>query len=53
MIIKEDKEKHNSDVAIYTTLIAKYTERIADHAINVAELVIYILSGYYKDKQIF
>jgi DNA-binding LacI/PurR family transcriptional regulator len=39
--------------SIYTTLIVKYIERIADHAVNIAEWVIYIDSGYYKDKQIF
>ena len=34
-------------------MIAKYFERIGDHTTNIAEWVIYILSGYYKDKQIF
>ncbi len=52
-IIKMANEKQCSDIAVYTTLIAKYIERIADHAVNVAEWVIYIISGYYKDKQIF
>lgn len=53
-IIKED-EKHNcsSKFAIYTTLVVKYIERIADHAVNVGEWVIYMLSGFHKDKQIF
>ena len=39
--------------AIYTTLVAKYLERIADHSVNIAEWVIYIKSGYYKDKKIY
>ncbi len=52
-LIKEDKEnKCTSEFAIYTTLVVKYLERIADHATNVAEWAIYILTGYYKDKQI-
>ncbi len=53
-IIKED-EKHtcSSKFAIYTTLVVKYIERIADHAVNVGEWVIYMLSGFHKDKQIF
>jgi phosphate transport system protein len=43
----------DSSFAIYTTLVVKYLERIADHASNIAEWVIYILNGYHKDKQIF
>ena len=31
----------------------KEVVRIADHAVNISEWVIYILSGFYKDKQIF
>lgn len=30
---------------IYTTLIAKYIERIADHASNIAEWVSYMIDG--------
>ncbi|MBQ3252944.1 MAG: phosphate signaling complex protein PhoU [Acholeplasmatales bacterium] len=39
--------------AIYTTLVVKYLERIADHSVNVAEWVIYIINGFHKDKKIF
>ncbi len=47
------KEKlANNDYFIYMTLIAKYVERIADHASNIAEWAIYIHSGYYKDEMI-
>ena len=42
----------NNDHVIYMTLIAKYIERIADHASNIAEWAIYIKSGYYKDEVI-
>ena len=53
-IIEGSKEnKYPIEYSIYTTLIAKYIERIADHAVNVAEWVIYILRGFHKDKQIF
>ena len=38
--------------AVYTTLVVKYIERIADHAVNIAEWVIYIVSGFHKDKKI-
>ncbi len=43
----------DSGYIIYTTLIIKYIERIADHAVNIAEWVIYIINGYHKDKKIF
>ena len=53
-IIEGSKEnKYPIEYSIYTTLITKYIERIADHAVNVAEWVIYILRGFHKDKQIF
>lgn len=52
--------QHNQDVdsnylpfAIYTTLVVKYLERIADHCVNIAEWVIYIVNGFHKDKKIF
>ena len=53
-IIEGSKEnKYPIEYSIYTTLITKYIERRADHAVNVAEWVIYILRGFHKDKQIF
>jgi phosphate transport system protein len=44
--------KVTSKFAIYTTLVVKYLERIADHATNIAEWTVYILTGYYKDAQL-
>lgn len=53
-LIEENKqEKISSAFAIYTTLVIKYIERIADHAVNIAEWVIYIISGFHEDKRIF
>ena len=53
-IIEGSKEnEYPIEYSIYITLITKYIERIADHAVNVAEWVIYILRGFHKDKQIF
>lgn len=50
---KENIDKDYLSFAIYTTLVVKYLERIADHCVNIAEWVVYISSGYYKDKMIF
>lgn len=57
--IIENLSNHNSIdkdyilFAIYTTLVVKYLERIADHSVNISEWTIYIKSGFYKDKQLF
>ena len=47
------KTKEYLAFMIFTTLVVKYIERIADHAVNIAEWVIYIINGYHKDKKIF
>lgn len=36
-------------VEIYTAIVVKYLERIADHSVNVCEWLIYIVNGYHKD----
>ena len=38
----------NADQAILFMMIAKYLERIADHAVNIGEWVEYAASGYHK-----
>ena len=42
----------NGDQAIDLIIIAKYFERIGDHATNVAEWVVFSLTGTHKDKKI-
>ena len=34
-------------------MIAKYYERIGDHAVNVAEWVQFVRTGRYKDESMF
>lgn len=51
--IPKKAEGRDIHYAIYTTIVVKYIERIADHAVNIAEWVIYMINGYYKDTQLF
>jgi phosphate transport system protein len=45
-LIHEDPEKGEECVAII--MIAKYFERIGDHASNIAEWVVFSITGEYK-----
>lgn len=48
-MIKELKEEVNSaEESLDILLIAKYLERIADHAVNVSEWVIFSITGLHK-----
>ena len=47
-----NKNVGNGDQALDLMMIAKYYERIGDHATNVAEWVEFALTGTYKDIQI-
>jgi len=49
-LIKKDVE--NGDQAIDLVMIAKYFERIGDHATNIAEWIVFFLTGVYKDSKI-
>ena len=42
----------NADQAIDLIMVAKYFERIGDHATNVAEWVVFSLTGTHKGIQI-
>jgi len=42
-LMKEDP--HNISRAVRLTFVAKYLERVADHATNVAEMVLFMLKG--------
>ncbi len=45
-LIKKDGD--NADQAILFMMIAKYIERIGDHAVNIGEWVEYAITGYHK-----
>ena len=38
----------NADQAILFMMIAKYLERIGDHAVNIGEWAEYAATGYHK-----
>ena len=42
----------NSHQAIDLILVSKYFERIGDHATNIAEWVVFLLTGMHKDSKI-
>ncbi|NLZ45179.1 MAG: phosphate signaling complex protein PhoU [Clostridiales bacterium] len=49
-LISENKEV--GEQAIDMLMIAKYFERIGDHAVNIAEWVLFSITGYHKNEQI-
>lgn len=42
---------NNADQAILLMMIAKYLERIGDHAVNIGEWVEYAVTGYHKTEK--
>jgi phosphate transport system protein len=46
-------QPHNMDNAVDFLLIAKYLERIADHAVNICEWVHFSQTGEHKNTRIF
>jgi phosphate transport system protein len=47
------KETIDPNEAIYVLMVAKYFERVGDHAVNIAEWVIFIAKGTHKDTYLF
>ena len=42
------KDGNNGDQGIELMMVAKYLERIADHAVNIAEWAIFAVTGVHK-----
>ncbi len=52
-VINEAKgNRISAEYAIYTNLVLKYLERVADHAVNIAEWTVFIKNGFHKDSVI-
>lgn len=49
-LIHEDK--NNGEQAIDLMMVAKYFERIGDHAVNIAEWVVFSITGKHKNMRI-
>ncbi len=49
--LKNDKIEPNE--AIYVLMVAKYFERVGDHACNIAEWIIFMKQGTHKDTPLF
>ena len=47
-----NKNPDNGDQAIDLIMVAKYFERIGDHAENIAEWIVFSLTGIHKDSKI-
>lgn len=45
-------DKSKGEQAVDTVMIAKYFERIGDHAVNIAEWVLFSITGVHKSKKI-
>jgi phosphate transport system protein len=48
--LMDDRWKHGVETAVDVTLLGRYYERFADHAVSVARRVVYLVTGDYADE---
>lgn len=46
----DDRWKHGIETAVDVTLVGRYYERFADHAVSVAKRVVFLVTGEYADE---
>jgi phosphate transport system protein len=47
-MLTDGKWKYGTEAAVDATLVARYYERFADHAVSVARRVVYLVTGQFK-----
>lgn len=52
IVEKVEQSPRMADEAVDYLMVAKYLERIGDHAVNIAEWVIFFITGEHKDTKI-
>ncbi|GAA1896527.1 phosphate signaling complex protein PhoU [Streptomyces sodiiphilus] len=48
--LMDDRWKHGVETAVDVTLLGRYYERFADHAVSIARRVVYLVTGEYADQ---
>ena len=48
--LMEDRWQHGVETAVDVTLVGRYYERFADHAVSVAQRVVYLVTGEHADE---
>ncbi|PRH78723.1 phosphate transport system regulatory protein PhoU [Streptomyces solincola] len=48
--LMDDRWKHGIETAVDVTLLGRYYERFADHAVSVAKRVVYLVTGEHADE---
>jgi phosphate transport system protein len=49
-MLMDDKWKFGTEAAVDATLVGRYYERFADHAVSVARRVVYLVTGEYQNE---
>lgn len=48
--LMDDRWKHGIETAVDVTLLGRYYERFADHAVSIARRVVYLVTGEHADE---
>jgi phosphate transport system protein len=48
--LMDERWQHGVETAVDVTLVARYYERFADHAVSVARRVVYLVTGEHSDE---
>lgn len=48
--LMDDRGKHGVETVVDVTLVGRYYERFADHAVSIARRVVYLVTGEHADE---